>query len=194
MGLGVKKTLKHYSYAWILSKTKMLPVSIWTEKIIFGLLSSYQRPGCEGCSWMHAGVRAAGWGRCSLAAASFHSLSSQIFHGVNLNDGRHGRELGLLLAVENSARQDWIQWWLICPSDPAELEGRGRGVVFMLTTLKQETSVCNWLLDSYGCWIQCLTRLKCCVPGRQLLFVQMSEISQFNHFLGSKTCKHGQVN
>lgn len=42
MGLGVKKALKHYSYAWILSKTKILIMSIWTEKIIFGLLSSCQ--------------------------------------------------------------------------------------------------------------------------------------------------------
>lgn len=42
MGLGVRKALKHYSYAWILSKTKMLIMSIWSEKIIFGLLSSCQ--------------------------------------------------------------------------------------------------------------------------------------------------------
>lgn len=115
MGPWVKNALKHYSYAWILSKTKMLIMSIWTDKIILGLLTSRQHSisalvvrGVAGCMGY---VLLAG-GRRSLATASFHSLISQIFFGVNLNDCRHSSlALCFLLGIHEGKTQfsgDWI--------------------------------------------------------------------------------------
>lgn len=111
MGPWVKKALKRYSYAWILSKTKMLTVSIWTEMMIFGLLASCQHfviaPVAAGCT---GHVLLAG-GRCSLATASFHCWS-QIIFGLNLNDCRRSSlAFCLLLGIHQGRTRfsgDWI--------------------------------------------------------------------------------------
>ena len=113
----VKKALQRYSYAWILSNTKMLIISIWAEKIIFGLLTSHQRvisalvvrdvAGCMGYVLLAEG-------RCILMIALLHSLISQIFFGVNFSDCRHS-SLALSLATGNSLRQNSVQQWLNFP-------------------------------------------------------------------------------
>lgn len=58
--------------------------------------------------------------------------------------------------------------------------GEGQGYYLNADNTEREPSVYNILLDSYGCYIQCLTRLKYAITGRQLLLGQLQKISQLN--------------